>query len=71
MCWSHDRCDPPRERGLTFVKPKLVAQVAFQRWTADGKLRQPVYLALRDDKKPEECLLLHNSSIPEVQHPRT
>jgi len=49
--------DPPRERGLTFVKPKLVAQIAFQEWTADGKLRQPVYLGLRDDKKPQECLL--------------
>jgi bifunctional non-homologous end joining protein LigD len=48
---------PPRERGLTFVKPKLVAQIAFQEWTADGKLRQPVYLGLRDDKKPQECLL--------------
>jgi ATP-dependent DNA ligase len=49
--------DPPRERGLTFVKPKLVAQIAFQEWTADGKLRQPVYLGLRDDKNPEECHL--------------
>jgi bifunctional non-homologous end joining protein LigD len=49
--------DPPRERGLMFVKPKLVAQIAFQEWTADGKLRQPVYLGLRDDKKPQDCLL--------------
>ena len=49
--------DRLRERGLTFVKPKLVAQVAFQEWTADGKLRQPVFLGLRDDKKPQECLL--------------
>jgi bifunctional non-homologous end joining protein LigD len=55
---------PPRERGLTFVKPKLVAQIAFQEWTADGKLRQPVYLGLRDDKKPQECLLPE-----EFQHP--
>ncbi|MFZ3212439.1 MAG: hypothetical protein WA188_13095 [Terriglobales bacterium] len=49
--------DLPRERALTFVKPKLVAQIAFQEWTADGKLRQPVYLGLRDDKEPQECLL--------------
>jgi bifunctional non-homologous end joining protein LigD len=49
--------DPPRQRDVTFVNPKLVAQIAFQEWTADGKLRQPVYLGLRDDKKPEECLL--------------
>jgi bifunctional non-homologous end joining protein LigD len=49
--------DPPRGRGITFVAPKLVAQIAFQEWTGDARLRQPVYLGLRDDKKPQECLL--------------
>lgn len=49
--------DPPRGRSTTFVAPKLVAQIAFQEWTGDGKLRQPVYLGLRDDKKPHESLL--------------
>ena len=48
---------PPREKGAVWIAPKLVAQVAFQEWTADGRLRQPVFLGLRDDKKPEECLL--------------
>jgi len=33
------------------VKPRLVAQVKFAEWTADGHLRHPVYLGLRDDKK--------------------
>lgn len=49
--------DPPSTRGAVFVVPKLVAQIAFQEWTRDGKLRQPVYLGLRDDKKPHDCLL--------------
>jgi bifunctional non-homologous end joining protein LigD len=31
-----------------------VAQIKFTEWTADGKLRHPVYLGLRDDKKPTE-----------------
>jgi bifunctional non-homologous end joining protein LigD len=35
-----------------WVKPELVAQIKFTEWTADGKLRHPVYLGLRDDKKP-------------------
>jgi bifunctional non-homologous end joining protein LigD len=48
---------PPREKGAVWLAPKLVAQVSFQEWTADGKLRQPVFLGLRDDKKPEECRL--------------
>lgn len=49
--------NPPREKGATWLAPRLVAQVSFQEWTADGKLRQPVFLGLRDDKKPEECVL--------------
>jgi bifunctional non-homologous end joining protein LigD len=49
--------NPPRERGATWLEPRLVAQIAFQEWTADGKLRQPVFLGLRDDKKPSECRL--------------
>jgi len=34
-----------------WVRPELVAQIKFTEWTADGKLRHPVYLGLRDDKK--------------------
>ncbi|HEV3059013.1 MAG TPA: DNA ligase D [Vicinamibacterales bacterium] len=37
-----------------WVRPELVAQVKFTEWTADGRLRHPVYLGLRDDKKPSE-----------------
>ncbi len=48
---------PPREKGAVWVSPRLVAQIAFQEWTADAKLRQPVYLGLRDDKRPEDCRL--------------
>lgn len=49
--------DPPRERGVTHLAPRLVAQIAFEEWTADRKLRQPVFLGLRDDKKPAEVVL--------------
>jgi bifunctional non-homologous end joining protein LigD len=48
--------DPPREKGATWLAPKLVAQIAFHEWTDDRKLRQPVFLGLRDDKKPGECV---------------
>jgi ATP-dependent DNA ligase len=45
---------PVPEREATFVKPKRVAQISFTEWTGDGKLRHPVYLGLRDDKRPSE-----------------
>jgi bifunctional non-homologous end joining protein LigD len=37
-----------------WVRPELVAQIKFTEWTADAKLRHPVYLGLRDDKKPTD-----------------
>jgi len=46
---------PPPIRDAVWVKPRLVAQIAYAEWTADGKLRQPAFLGLRTDKKPEEC----------------
>jgi bifunctional non-homologous end joining protein LigD len=34
-----------------WARPVLVAQIKFTEWTTDGKLRHPVYLGLRDDKR--------------------
>ena len=44
----------PREKNTTFLAPKLVAQISYQEWTADKKLRHPVFLGLRDDKAARE-----------------
>ncbi|HUN98286.1 MAG TPA: non-homologous end-joining DNA ligase [Bradyrhizobium sp.] len=49
--------DAPRERDVTWLKPALVAQIAYQEWTADRKLRQPVFLGLRDDKSPADVVM--------------
>ena len=49
--------NPPRERDVQYLAPSLVAQIAFQEWTAGEKLRQPVFLGLRDDKKARDCAL--------------
>jgi len=48
--------DVPRSRDAHWVKPHLVAQVAFTEWTADNRLRHPSFLGLRDDKSPEEVV---------------
>ena len=48
--------DPVREREVTWVEPRLVAQVGFTEWTRDGRLRHPRFLGLRDDKAAEEVV---------------
>lgn len=45
-----------------WVKPELVAQIEFTEWThatdeGGPKLRAPVFLGLREDKDPSECVL--------------
>ena len=52
-------------RKVYWVKPELVAEIEYAEWT-DGaskgsgpKLRAPVFLGLRDDKNPQDCVLEH------------
>jgi bifunctional non-homologous end joining protein LigD len=46
----------PQEKGLVWLTSGPVAQVKYKERTSDGLLRQPVYLRLRDDKHPAECV---------------
>ena len=46
----------PIPRGTHWVRPDLVAQIGFAEWTNDGRLRQPRFLGLRDDKHPAEVV---------------
>ena len=49
--------DLPRERDVTYLAPRLVAEIAYEELTTDRKLRQPVFLGLRDDKRPQDIKL--------------
>ncbi len=49
--------DPPREKGVVFLAPRLIAEISYEELTADKKLRQPVYLGLRDDKSQQDVLI--------------
>lgn len=50
-------------RKVSWVKPELVAEIEYAEWTGGAntgsgpKLRAPVFLGLREDKKPAECTL--------------
>jgi bifunctional non-homologous end joining protein LigD len=46
----------PVPRGVHWTRAELVAQVGFAEWTSDGRLRQPRFLGLRDDKSPAEVV---------------
>lgn len=50
--------DVPRDhaRDAHWVEPRLVAEVAFDQWTRDDRLRHPVFRGLRDDKDPAEVV---------------
>jgi bifunctional non-homologous end joining protein LigD len=39
-----------------WVKPTMVCQVKFTEWTRDDRLRQPVFLGLREDKSATEAV---------------
>jgi bifunctional non-homologous end joining protein LigD len=47
-----------------WAKPRLVAEVKFTEWTADGKLRHPTYLGLRDDVDPERVRKEPDPAVP-------
>jgi hypothetical protein len=54
------RRDPPhatiRARDVHWVRPTLVAEVAFRGWGKEGLLRQAAFKRLRDDKSPADLL---------------
>jgi bifunctional non-homologous end joining protein LigD len=47
--------EPPRDRDLMWVEPRLVAEVRYREWERGGSPRAPVFCRFRDDKRPEDC----------------
>jgi bifunctional non-homologous end joining protein LigD len=70
-----ERPDPPfravpkmprvRKGDVVWVEPRLVCEVEFAEWTHDGRLRQPSYQGLREDKSPKEVRV----ETPEEEKP--
>jgi bifunctional non-homologous end joining protein LigD len=47
---------PSMMKRMHWVNPKFVAEVKFAEWTRDGKLRAPVFVGLREDKKATDVV---------------
>lgn len=54
--WQPPFHERVRERGVHWVEPALVAEIAFTEWTHDDKLRHPRFLGMRDDKAAEDVI---------------
>jgi bifunctional non-homologous end joining protein LigD len=54
----------PRPRGARFVRPELVCEVEYLRWTEDGKLRASSFKGLRPDKPPTDARREHPVEVP-------
>jgi len=44
-----------------WTRPNVVVEIKFNEWTTDGKLRQPVFVGVRDDKSPRDVVREPNS----------
>jgi bifunctional non-homologous end joining protein LigD len=57
-------------RGAIWVKPQLVAEVAFSTWTADNLVRQASFKGLREDKPADEVVREKPTGIPNARSAR-
>jgi bifunctional non-homologous end joining protein LigD len=46
----------PGLRETRWMKPKVIAEVAFTEWTSDGSIRHPSFQGLREDKNAKEVI---------------
>lgn len=69
--------EAPKEKSVTWVKPRLVAEVAYAERTAEGLLRQASFMGLREDlpaksvgeEKPLDTASAPASASLKITHP--
>ena len=52
-------------RGAHYLKPELVAEIAFAEFTSDGILRHPSFIALREDKRASDVVFERPKDLAE------
>jgi bifunctional non-homologous end joining protein LigD len=61
---------PKTNMPVTWTKPELVCEIKFSEITKDGIYRHPVFVALREDKNPEEISDSINKISPINENPK-
>jgi len=61
--------DRAASRGVTWLEPRLVAEIAFSEFTADGNVRHGSFVGLRTDKPAKEIVPEKPSSVPDKEGP--
>jgi DNA ligase D-like protein (predicted ligase) len=64
------RGEPPTGEHVHWVKPKLLAEIAFAEWTRHALLRQPRFEGLREDKPASAARRERPRLLPESVHAR-
>lgn len=52
-------------RGVTFVRPELVAEVEFRAWTTEGVLRHAAFRGLREDRRAADVTRESDAAAPD------
>jgi bifunctional non-homologous end joining protein LigD len=60
---------PAPPKNAVFVEPRLVAQVEFAEWTAEGVLRAPSFKGLRDDRESADVVRERGDDSPAPDAP--
>ena len=58
---------PKTNMPVTWVKPELVCEIKFTEWTKDRIARHPIFMGLRDDKKPKEVVFEKAKTISSIK----
>ncbi len=54
---------------VTWVKPTYICEIEFTEWTADAKMRHPIFLRMREDKSLNEIIMAKNLSSKKAATP--
>ncbi|HWZ57649.1 MAG TPA: hypothetical protein VNW46_01640, partial [Gemmatimonadaceae bacterium] len=55
---------PDTNEPAHWVSPKIVVEVKFNEWTDDGRLRQPIFVGVRDDKDARDVTREPSPTVP-------